>query len=121
MTDITNMQDSIDGEELIARIAELEEDTERDAEDTEELISLKGLKTNIENVRDGDIEWGDIRLISDDSFTDYAEEEWYARGNMDRDSESAWYMDWEAVARDMKNRSFTFIDFDGIEFLMRDN
>ncbi|MGZ8888003.1 MAG: hypothetical protein ACXW1D_00425 [Halobacteriota archaeon] len=86
------------------------------SEDAEELAKLKTLAEQCEGYGD----WGHGEtLISEDYFTEYAQELAEDCGMVNKDT--SWpnnHIDWDAAAEELKN-DYMEVDFDGTTYLMR--
>lgn len=125
--EITNTQDIIDSRDVIARIAELED--ERDALETvDELegfnesdsgMELQALQALADEADDSpDWRHGEA-LIRDSYFEEYARELAEDIGAVDRNA--TWpnqFIDWEAAADALK-QDYMSVDFDGVEYWIR--
>jgi hypothetical protein len=108
---------SIDSRDVIARIEELEDEEQLDAELTEELHNLKKLAEQGEQYA-ADWRYGET-LINDSYFEDYAQELAEDCGTVD--AKAKWpnnCIDWSAAAELLK-QDYTAIDFNGETFWVR--
>ena len=115
-TEITNSQDIIDSRDIIARIADLEEDTDLDVSEVDELEALKALAKEGEGC--GDWEHGEA-LIRDSYFEEYAQEMACSTGAISNDAQ--WptsHIDWPSAA-DALRMDYMEVDFDGEAYQMR--
>jgi hypothetical protein len=83
----------------------------------EELVALLALQDECEGYA-SDWKYGET-LIRDSYFTEYAEEEAYSLGFINR--EAIWplnHIDWEAAAEELKN-DYTSAEFDGVTYWVR--
>ena len=116
MNDTSNTADVIDSRDVIARIEELTEQEERDADEQAELASLRKLAH--QGVGVGGWEHG-VQLVRESYFTRYAQEIAEDCG-MVKDNAQWPYtcIDWEWAARELKH-DYTAIDYDGVTYYVR--
>ena len=118
---IDNTQDVIDSREIIDRIEELEGIEELSSEEAQELAVL--LKVQEQSEGYSDWEYGEA-LIRDSYFTDYIAELIKDCYELPKEFNSgAWpwrhiTLDYEAAADEAKD-DYTWIDFDGVTYLIR--
>lgn len=114
MRDISNRDDIINGNDIIARIDELE--FSNDKEDIDELKILRALVGDCEDSDD----WPDSTLIRDTHFTEYAKE--YVDEIGDIPSSLPSYIenniDWDGVADDLK-QDFNSVEYGDVTYLVR--
>ena len=112
---ISNTDNMIDSRDVIARIKALQEDTDLDEDETEELAALQALAENVNHP-----DWKDgVALIRDEYFVTYAQELAEDLG-MSRHS-ADWpfcHIDWDAAA-DSLRQDYSRIDFAGETYWMR--
>lgn len=119
---IDHFADVLDSRDIIARIEYLEylDDepaTDDNAEEREELASLRKLAGEAEGYAD-DWKYG-AQLIRDSYFVDYAQELAEDIGALPRDA--AWpacHIDWDAAARALQ-QDYTSVDFGGVTYWVR--
>ena len=116
----SNRNDVIDSRDVIERIAELKDEIEGLATDSEELgeamdelATLEALQAEAEDYAP-DWRHGEA-LIRDSYFTDYARE--YAEDIGELGSMAA-YIDWDRFASDLQ-MDYTSVDFDGVTYWIR--
>ena len=112
---ISNTDNMIDSRDVIARIKALQEDTDLDEDETEELQALRALvdECNHPDWKDG------VTLISEGYFVTYAQELAEDLG-MSRHS-ADWpfcHIDWDAAA-DSLRQDYSRVDFAGQTYWMR--
>lgn len=130
-TQITNMEDLIDGRDVIARIevlsalrqagpVDLGSDEDNDADQDGlfyELASLERLAREAADYSD-DWEFGST-LIRDSYFVEYAQE--LAEELVPDGTDMSWpyrCIDWQQAARELQ-QDYTSVDFDGITYWIR--
>jgi hypothetical protein len=119
---VNNFEDVIDSREVIDRIEELENEIELadvtdDMEDErEELEALKDLAEQCENMADWT--YGEA-LIRRSYWEEYVEELLKDCGDLPQDL--PWYIaiDWGITANNIE-ADYASVDFDGVEYLIRD-
>ena len=138
---ISNQDDYIDGNELAGEIETLRDDIDekrdevKEAKEADEESELNdpALLFELEDALD-DLEQelkplaeledsiffslGDVSLISDDAFEEYAQRFAIDSGDVSESSGVFSYINWENYARDLRI-DFTSVDFDGTEYLYR--
>ena len=118
---IDNTQDTIDSREIIDRIEELEGIEEPDNEEAQELAILLKVQEQAEDCADW--RYGET-LINESYFTDYIEDLIKDCYELPKEFESGnwpWRhmtLDYEAAA-DEAQCDYTYIDFDGVTYLIR--
>ena len=118
---IDNTQDIIDSRDIIARIEELEGIEEPNAEEAQELAILLKVQEQAEDYSDW--KYGEA-LIRESYFTDYIKELIDDCYELPKEFNSgAWpwrhmTLDYEAAADEAKD-DYTWIDFDGVTYLIR--
>lgn len=108
-----NSEDIIDSRDVIARIAELE-DEERDEDEEAEYVALVAFAEDGENYI-ADWTYGEA-LIRDSYFEEYAEQLAEDIGAID--GNASWpltFIDWSAAA-DALQEDYTALDFDGVTY-----
>tara|TARA_Y100000034_G_C6858259_1_gene390308 strand:- start:1079 stop:1438 length:360 start_codon:yes stop_codon:yes gene_type:complete len=114
--EISNTEDMIDSRDIIARIAELVDDEDRDEDETQELEALQALEQEAEDC----CEWNDGEaLIADHHFEKHAQELAEDIGAIN--GAESWplnHIDWEGACRDLKF-DYTQVDFDGATYWVR--
>lgn len=115
MADTSNTADIIDSRDIIARIEELSEQEERDADETAELAALRKVAKQAEPCAP-DWVYGES-LVRDSYF------ETYAREYVEECHEvpTRWpfsCIDWEQVAREFQV-NYTAVDYDGVTYWVR--
>ena len=114
--EITNSQDIIDSRDIIARIADLEDDVTLSITEIDELEALKALAEQCKGY--GDWEHGEA-LIRDSYFEQYAQEMAENIGAIDHGAR--WplsHIDWPAAADELR-ADYMEVDFDGEAYQMR--
>jgi len=121
-TQIDNSQDLLDVRDIIARFEELESDTARDDEDSEELSTLSALLEDLKG-NGGDEDWRGcwypITLIRDSYFRTYAEELAEDIGAINKDATwPLYHIDWEAAAKALQV-DYSTVEFSGVTYWYR--
>jgi len=136
--DTSNSADIIDSRNVIDRIQELESErgilqdaVDESPDDTgykQDLADWNGdyadelhnLKTLAEEAGQYSSEWPDgVCLIRDTYFAEYAEEEAFSIGAIDRDVNWPFnHIDWEAAAKELK-QDYSCFDYDGEDYWVR--
>lgn len=118
---ISNKDDIIDSRDVIARIAEIEDENglapALDDPDRNEYDTLVALRDEAASYA-LDWEYGEA-LIRDSYFTEYAEQLADDIGAIDRNA--GWPLcciDWDAAA-EMLKQDYTCVDFDGVDYWIR--
>lgn len=109
--------DVFDSRDVIERISELEDQEQRDEEETAELAILQAFADEAEGYA-ADWQYGE-GFIRDSYFKEYAQELADDIGAVD--SDAAWpnsYIDWDAAA-DALQMDYTSIELDGVTFWCR--
>ena len=117
MSRADNTQDILDSRNIIERIEELQEATERDDDDQAELDALLALAAEGADYAP-DWEYGEV-LIRDSYFRDYAMELAEDVGAISTDAK--WpnnCIDWDKAARELQ-MDYTAIDFAGVTYWIR--
>jgi len=120
MTDeITNDEDIIDSRDIIARIEELQEDTDSlDDSESFELKALIALDQNGKDAFEDNWKYG-VSLIRDDYFETHARELASDIGAISDDmSWPAHCIDWEQAANELQ-ADYALLEFDGVEYWAR--
>ena len=122
---ITNSETVIDSRDIIERIEELEaEQTEWNENklvgwaefDTEELDTLRALATECDSE-----EWSyGVPLIRYSYWVEYVEELLYDCGELPRTIPDYIVIDWEATANAIAY-DYAIVDFDGVDYYLRNN
>ena len=114
--EVNNSADILDSRDIIARIAELEDDVESGLADEDEVEELKALKSLAEDA-EGSPDWAyGETLIRDSYFEDYARDLAEDIGAISGDEKwPANCIDWERAAEELKYDYFS-VDFDGVEY-----
>lgn len=120
MKKIDNHEDIIDSRDVIERIAELTrgwESGELDDDEAHELATLRALADEGERYAE---DWRHgATLISENYFTEYAQELAEDIGVLDRDARwPANHIDWEAAANELKI-DYNEVDYDGVTYYVR--
>ena len=118
MEPITNDMDTIDGRDIIKRVAEIDDAVSED--DYSDIDELEALSSIIDQVGDCvNFENGES-LIHEDYFTEYCQE--LCEDDGDIPKELPWYVenhiDWKGVARERK-QDYVEVDFDGVSYFMK--
>lgn len=114
--EITEAKDELEEEDatdeqvaLELKISELED----------ELTAIKDEGESIMTLRDDCSDYArGSNLISESVFGEYCEEFAYDTGEISRDSQMAFYVDWDKYAEDMK-MDYTTITFEGTDFYVQ--
>jgi len=114
--EISNTDDVIDSRDVIARIAELEADLDRDEDEAVELAALRKLAAEAEGYA-ADWHHG-ATLIRESHFTEYQQEMCADCGYIPLDFPSWIEIDWDTTARNLK-QDYTEVDYDGVTYLIR--
>lgn len=113
---VDNTQDLLDSRDVIARIAELEEQESRSEDDQAELDALNALANDADCSPDW--EYGET-LIRDSYFTEYAQDLAEDIGAIGRDVQwPLMYIDWDAAAESLK-MDYMSVEFDGVDYWIR--
>lgn len=115
--EISNMDDQIDSRDVIARIEELQEQDDRDADDEAELTTLTALADEASQYA-SDWKYGE-QLIRDSYFEEFAQE--LAEDCGDLKDAAKWpytCIDWEQAARELQ-MDYTIVEFDGVTYWIR--
>jgi hypothetical protein len=112
---ITNTEDILYARDMLERIEYLElsvaENTE---EELEEFRTLDSILSQVKMYSGADPKEG-ARLIRDSYFSEYVEEQYRGEIGVDRNHWLFTYIDWEAVADDLK-QDYANVYFDGVEY-----
>ena len=114
---IDEYQDVIDSRDVIAKIAELEADDERNEDDEQLLSDLRDLASEGADYCE-DWTFGEA-LIRDSYFTDYAQELADDIGAID--ANASWpssHIDWDAAARELR-MDYSPLTFRGVTYWAR--
>lgn len=127
MTDTTNTADVLDTRNLIARFEELEtmrddEDATFDDDDKQEMEGLAKLLNSMKGYG-GDKQWrGDwypIKLVRDDHFEEFAQEEAESLDLIKSDSRWPYTcIDWKQAAKELQ-QDYSSVEYDGITYWYR--
>lgn len=114
---IDNSMDIIDSRDIIERIAELEADSDRTADELDELRSLQRVAAQCADYVE-DWKYG-VPLIRNSYFKEYAMELADDIGAID--ANASWPLtciDWDQAARELR-MDYTAVDFDGVTYWVR--
>ena len=116
--EFSNMDDTIDSRDIIARIDELEEDDELEDWEKDELDVLTVLDQDGRGLFS--VSWKNgVCLVRDSYFTEYAHELAEDIGAISNDARwPANCIDWDCAAEQLK-ADYTYLEFDGVEYWAR--
>ena len=118
MADTSSDADVLDSRDIIARIEELEDDEDLDADARVELAELRALAKQGEDLDDW--EHG-LCLVRDSYFKRYAQELAEDCDYINGDAGSRWpytCIDWEQAAEELK-QDYTSLEYDGVTYWAR--
>lgn len=114
--EITDLEDNLEAEDSI------DEQVDIELQIAEAKDELAAIEVNAQDIIDLHAECENYargsNLISESIFAEYCEEFAYDTGDISRDSQMAFYVDWDKYAEDMK-MDYTTITFQGTDFYIQ--